>query len=668
MLIPVTLNQRADEAEIIIEGKVTGSKSVWASGRTNIYTISQLEIYKVFKGNIDKASINIITLGGQIGEILEVTEPELKPDPGLTGIFFLRRFNGAYEGKSEIDYEPVAASQGLIEYDIKNNTASGVFESYQSVSNELYPLIYKQTKFRKEIKYFNPEELKKEANSPKPLAAPIISTISPNPVTAGTFSVLTITGSNFGASYVAGTSALQFRNANDGGSTYITALDNLIISWTDTEIQAYVPTQAGTGTIQVTNSTNETTTSTSTLTITYNQSNPLSGGVYYEPNLIQDNGTPGYRFSYSTATDNNGVSFDGHTNAKARFESALNTWRCYTGFNVDVSTTTNTTTAAVNDGINAVLFDNNATPLPNGVLGRATSRYSGCNPGSGLKWYVHEIDIVFRRDGTGSPAITWYFGADPGSIPFSNYDFESVALHETGHGHQLGHIISSGAVMHYSIANSVIARTPSATRDVPGGTYVLSHSNSFNFCGTSGIITHSCFLPVTLTEFSGTVKNRRVYLKWKTEDEVHLDHYILERSVDGLTFSEAQTITAQGKEQNIYYAEDDIEQLTYYRLRMRDEDGSFQYSKIISFFPDIFPLKLYPNPSASASKEVFIKSHFSLNDITSILIMDIYGRINELKAEEKDNKILLNKPQFPGIYKIILNTSEKTFSLTLIVE
>ncbi len=63
---------------------------------------------------------------------------------------------------------------------------------------------------------------------------------------------------------------------------------------------------------------------------------------------------------------------------------------------------------------------------------------------------VAELDIEF--DST----YNWNYG--PGAPAFSQYDFESVAVHELGHGQQLGHVINSAEIVHYSISNGQTKR------------------------------------------------------------------------------------------------------------------------------------------------------------------------------------------------------------------
>jgi excinuclease ABC subunit C len=91
---------------------------------------------------------------------------------------------------------------------------------------------------------------------------------------------------------------------------------------------------------------------------------------------------------------------------------------------------------------------------------------------------VNELDIVFDDSTKWSYAI-----ASPLSDEF---DFESIALHELGHAHQLGHIINPNGVMHYSVAPGEFKKNLS-DNDIQGGKYVIKNSMSSNSCGNSPI-------------------------------------------------------------------------------------------------------------------------------------------------------------------------------------
>jgi len=135
--------------------------------------------------------------------------------------------------------------------------------------------------------------------------------------------------------------------------------------------------------------------------------------------------------------------------------------------------------------------------LGDNILGRCTSRFSGCfiNGDTSIAWYVHELDIVFNDspDNTGSPTVeTWNFGA--GASSNTEYDFESVALHELGHGHQLGHVIDPNSdVMHFSLFNGQDER-------------VLGANNIIAAADVQGRSTSSgpCPLVLAMTNYSGS--------------------------------------------------------------------------------------------------------------------------------------------------------------------
>jgi hypothetical protein len=93
-------------------------------------------------------------------------------------------------------------------------------------------------------------------------------------------------------------------------------------------------------------------------------------------------------------------------------------------------------------------------------------------------------------------------------------------------------------------------------------------------------------LSVDLINFSaeknGTVSTSVV---WEVMNELNFSHYELERSVDGLNFSKIYSIDANCVSENTCdYLYKDISHVKtiYYRLKMIDIDGEFNYSQIIS--------------------------------------------------------------------------------------
>jgi PKD repeat protein len=494
---PVDLNSRTANADLIIEGKVTAKQSFWNAAHNMIYTSNTVEIYKVFKGTSTSTSIEIMTMGGTVGLNRITAEPSLSLKQGDIGIFTcetVKRFNLAGTNLSSLPkYEAYASSQGFIKYDLNTQTATDPFFKYNNIEADLYSRVLSPSL----SSWITVAPFDIHANAAaaqrngQPLQVQSISGFSPSTVTAGTGSTITITGTGFGATQ--GSGSVGFKNADDGGATYIQPLASQYISWSNTQIVVEVPSGAGTGNIQVTQGATQT--SGSVLTVSYANLNvefdPGPGTIAYPTDHIDDNGSGGYTWRMNTG-------FDGNALAKASFMRAFDTWRCNTGINWTIGATTSINDA-VSDGTNCICFDNTAS-LSSGILGVCYSYWSGCASGPTIVWYVNELDIIFDEGSNISP-LTWQYGPSAPSI--NQYDFESVAVHELGHGHQLGHVINNGAIMHYALSNGSFNHTPGTT-DLAGAGHVQTNSEITNVCGPGAMSHYSCGTP-PVASFSANV-------------------------------------------------------------------------------------------------------------------------------------------------------------------
>jgi hypothetical protein len=109
---------------------------------------------------------------------------------------------------------------------------------------------------------------------------------------------------------------------------------------------------------------------------------------------------------------------------------------------------------------------------------------------------------------------------------------------------------------------------------------------------TVKVTVQDCLLPVELTEFNAVVYNSSVILKWVTASETNNEKFILQKSANGVYFSDIATIHGNGNSiiTNYYQYVDKhpIEGISYYRLKQVDFDGVFSVSNIlaVSFLPD----------------------------------------------------------------------------------
>lgn len=451
MMIPVSLKDRCDEATVIVEGKVLSKNSYWNTEHNNIYTRHVIEVYKSFKGDVSSKEIILITEGGLVNDMMQMVSSSLPLIAGDYGIFLLKpNYVSLPESHSPaIDqFEAVAAAQGFIRFNPGDGTASDVFNTYTNIPESVYHAIASYTGNTLTV-------LKNPADTERTRGSVTISGFTPTTITAGTNSILTITGSGFGASR--GSNSVAFMDANYA-SAFSTAYSPEYISWSDTEIKLYVSDFAGTGPIRVIIS-SVPVVSSSDLKVTYARSNVnLTTGSFQVNFIGKDNS--GYKWIY-----NNQFNAD----AKLAFERALSTWRCGTLVNwqLDKNNTTPISTKAW-DNVNVITFDSSDT-LATGVLGQCSSMNKNC----GDIWYVSELDIVF------SAKTNWNFTT---SAPGSNkYDFETVALHELGHGQQLGHVRDTADIMHQSINKGTVKRDLN-NHNLTCGDDVMMESTTHTYC------------------------------------------------------------------------------------------------------------------------------------------------------------------------------------------
>ncbi|WJJ97297.1 T9SS type A sorting domain-containing protein [Algibacter luteus] len=482
MLKEVSLEKQIEKSSLVIEGKVLSKQSSWDTNHENIFTINTIEVYKVFKGEAF-STIELITAGGVVGYDAQIVNPSLKLKAGDVGVFTL------YENDSDMasktlttnkKYKPFGSLQGFYKYSIENDIVTNSFNSKKGIVSNFYQEIknFTNTDYVELASFEAQNTLEKNATSTQ-LA---IVSFSPTETSAGTQSVLTITGTNFGTTK----GTVSFYNADNAGASFVNALETQILTWTDTLITVEVPSEAGTGKVKVIHNDGTAMTSNNNLTITYAQANiitdHLNSGVYvaYPTQLVNGNGSGGYTWQMSSE-------FAQVPEAKETFKKALDTWRCETEINwllneTDLVTEAGAQHKAVLDDKNTITFDSSTSTVPNEdlpdtVLGLRTSYYSACdvviNGVPSLEWYIREFDIVFDDE------ADWNFLTEtPGATEF---DFESVALHELGHCRQLDHIINTNNVMHYAIARGESLRALSSD-NITLASMIQDRSTSVSVC------------------------------------------------------------------------------------------------------------------------------------------------------------------------------------------
>ena len=145
-------------------------------------------------------------------------------------------------------------------------------------------------------------------------------------------------------------------------------------------------------------------------------------------------------------------------------------------------------------------------------------------------------------------------------------------------------------------------------------------------------LTRNVFFPVELAEFTvNSADNKTALLQWTSQTEKNSIHYEIQRKVDDGDFMRVNTVAAAGEslEEIDYTYEDDISKINgnyvYYRLKMVDKDGSFEYSdvrslKLRTIKPDI---SVSPNP---AQNTVALDLQLALDETVMVNIYNLQGQ------------------------------------------
>ncbi|MBK7433778.1 MAG: T9SS type A sorting domain-containing protein [Chitinophagaceae bacterium] len=116
---------------------------------------------------------------------------------------------------------------------------------------------------------------------------------------------------------------------------------------------------------------------------------------------------------------------------------------------------------------------------------------------------------------------------------------------------------------------------------------------------------------IYLSAFSVQQQTSYALLRWVTSAEKDNDHFEIERSVDGVYFTLAGSVSGSGtsNETKNYQFLDPInsnDQIIYYRLKVLDKDHRASYSKIIALrlngLVELKNYSVYPNPFQSSLK------------------------------------------------------------------
>jgi hypothetical protein len=113
-------------------------------------------------------------------------------------------------------------------------------------------------------------------------------------------------------------------------------------------------------------------------------------------------------------------------------------------------------------------------------------------------------------------------------------------------------------------------------------------------------------LPLVLKTFNVVMNNKKAQLSWVTGHEKDLSHFVIERSTNGIDYTETSIVFALGNltaVQNYNFSDPlnaSAKGVIYYRLKLIDSRKRFQYSPVrlirLSDASGEMKVQAYPNP------------------------------------------------------------------------
>ena len=244
-------------------------------------------------------------------------------------------------------------------------------------------------------------------------------------------------------------------------------------------------------------------------------------------------------------------------------------------------------------------------------------------------------------------SITLSYGPDDGVTDYTQLRVAQYggASNWIDHG-GVGTANTSGTITSHSFTNF-------------NGMFTLANSN----LGTNP-------LPITLLDFKATAKTNTVLLNWATATEENSSHFEVESSPDATHFMTLGIVLAHGNtNETINYTFTDNSPQDgnmYYRLKMVDMDGSYEYSPIRAvYFHRLAGMNIWPNPSMRT--DVIINKPEQFTGEVEVSVFNMENRVIYSNKTDFDRIVIPSTSLSQGNYTIMLKAGEEILYGRLIV-
>lgn len=164
-------------------------------------------------------------------------------------------------------------------------------------------------------------------------------------------------------------------------------------------------------------------------------------------------------------------------------------------------------------------------------------------------------------------------------------------------------------------------------------------------------------LPVEFKDFDAVLSNEKVELTWSTASEKNNSFYTIERSVNGIDFTELKKVSAAGNSigTSMYHESDEspLAGISYYRIRQTDHDGRSTFTNILAVSKELELLEMTASP-VPACDYLKIAYNSSNESAFHLKVYNLSGQIlhdEEIQSKKGYNQTFIDVAKFEkGIY------------------
>ena len=177
-------------------------------------------------------------------------------------------------------------------------------------------------------------------------------------------------------------------------------------------------------------------------------------------------------------------------------------------------------------------------------------------------------------------------------------------------------------------------------------------------------------LPIDLLYFKGNVKGNNVLLQWACESSETTDSYQLERSEDGVIYSDLTGINIVNNDNTVhqysYTDNGNNSPVSYYRLKIVDNNAATTYSNTVvinKIVNNISKLTVYPNPATDLI-------HINIPEANSVVsIINSLGQVVKTIHTNQLNAMDLSIGNLSkGVYTIMVHNAANNYHQLFIKE